>query len=95
MRLLGIMKRRNRPGPRNIRRWLRRQAWHRSFLGHIRWNHDLTLWDKILIAGGFYGIRTIPCAFDWTLTVEGTNTWCERFNSFIKWYMHEYGNEEK
>lgn len=74
---------------REVRRWLRRQPFYKSFRTLVFMEEDRTLRDKLLVLWGYWGDRTIIEAFNWSLTVQGVHEWWKINRVFMEWYYNQ------
>lgn len=72
--------------PRQVREYLRKQAWYGSFkdLVIMEWNRPL--WKRLRTLWGFDGVFTIQDAFDFDKTVQGRKHWEIINECFTAWY---------
>ena len=74
--------------PRQIRRYMRRQPWWRSFCRLTWMEQGHTIRECMKVLYGFEGVNTITHAFEWHSTVQGAFYWETIDKDFRKWYMN-------
>lgn len=79
----------NTKSPREIRRYIRRQAWYESFRQLVWMNEKKTFREKLRTLWGYEGSKTIVCAFDWSRTVMLYREWKSINEAFNAWYVNE------
>lgn len=72
--------------PRQVRQYIRRQAWYRSFKQLVWMEEDRTLRDKLRTLLGLNGVCTLVWAFDWSRTVQMYSGWWAANEAFTAWY---------
>lgn len=72
--------------PRQVRQWIKRQAWYSSFRMMVWMEEDRTLRDRLRTLGGYDGAMTITDAFDWGKTVQGFRHWSVVNDVFKEWF---------
>ena len=82
-------KERIRPlkSPKEVRQYIRRQAWYASFKDLVMMDWDRPLWKRLRTLWGFEYAMTIAGAFDWGKTVQGRRHWQNINETFIVWYV--------
>lgn len=73
--------------PRQVRQYIRRQAWYASFKYLVMRDWDRPLWNRLRTLWGFDHVMTIAVAFDWDNTVQGREHWQNINETFIAWYV--------
>ena len=73
--------------PRQVREYLRRQAWYSSFKDLVLMEWNRPLWKRLRTLWGFDGAITIVDAFDWDNTVQGRKHWEIINECFTAWYV--------
>lgn len=76
----------NTKSPRQIRRYIRRQAWYYSFKELVMMEWDRPLWKRLRTLWGFDGKKTIVNAFDWAENFYGHIHWSIVNECFEAWY---------
>ncbi len=77
----------NTKSPRQIRRYIRRQAWYYSFKELVMMEWDRPIWERLMTLWGFDGAATIINAFDWDNTVQGRKHWEIVNECFTEWFV--------
>lgn len=72
--------------PRQVRQYIRRQAWYHSFRQLVWAEEDRTLRDKLRTLMGYDGACTLVWAFDWNRTVMRYSEWKAAHEAFTAWY---------
>ena len=75
--------------PRQVRRYIRRQDWYRSFRDLVMMERDRPLWRRLRRLWGFEGALTVEGAFDWDKTVQGYTHWSIVNECFVAWFISE------
>lgn len=73
--------------PRQVREYIRRQAWYCSFKELVLMEWDRPLWKRLRTLWGFDGALTVEEAFDWDNTVQGRKHWEIVNVCFTAWYV--------
>lgn len=71
---------------KEVRRYMRRQAWYRDFRRIILTEKSLSLLEKIRILRGKYGDDTLMDTFTWEDTVQGYEFWRSAMVAMFDWY---------
>lgn len=73
--------------PRQVRQYIRRQAWWYSFKELVMMERDRPLWRRLRTLWGFDLGMTIEGAFDWDKTVQGHTHWSIVNERFVAWFV--------
>ena len=73
--------------PRQVRRYLRRQAWYGSFRDLVLTEWKKPLRQRLRTLWGFEGALTVEGAFDWDKTVQGYTHWSIVNECFVAWFI--------
>ena len=76
--------------PRQVRKYIRRQAWYASFKDLVTMDWDRPLWKRLRTLWGFEYAMTIAGAFDWDKTVQGRKHWQIINETFTAWFEGKY-----
>lgn len=77
---------RPRKTPRQVRQYIRRQAWYYSFKELTLMELKRPLWKRLRTLWGFDCALTIKDAFDWDNTVQGRKHWEIVNECFTAWF---------
>ena len=72
--------------PKQVRRWMRRQTWWRSFRTLAWMEENRSLRDKLRTLTGHGGLHTVAEAFNGFETLQGGAFWADVSAEFMCWY---------